>query len=138
MITVIYCRNHKIGSWLIRFATIGKYSHCGVVIGDEVIHSTSTGVHATPLEDFLQAYSTTTIVRIACPDDKAAEAFLEAQISKPYDFTALLGIFFHRNWQEDDSWFCSELVEAALTAGGCKRFRSDIHRITPHESWIVL
>lgn len=55
-----------------------------------------------------------------------------------YDWTAIFGMLLQRNWQEQDSWFCSELVEAALTAGGRQRFRDDVSRITPHQTWAVM
>ena len=40
--------------------------------------------------------------------------FLVAQLGKPYDLTALAGAAFDRNWHKANSWFCSELIAAAL------------------------
>ena len=35
--------------------------------------------------------------------------FLRAQIGKPYDFEAILGIVAQRDWRKDKAWMCSEL-----------------------------
>lgn len=42
------------------------------------------------------------------------EKFLRDQVDKPYDMTAIMAFAFNRNWREPDSWFCSELIAAAL------------------------
>jgi uncharacterized protein YycO len=39
--------------------------------------------------------------------------FLRAQIGKPYDFKAIAGFLFHRDWVAAAHWFCSELQAAA-------------------------
>ena len=40
--------------------------------------------------------------------------FLAAQQGKPYDGTAIVAFIVDRDWQENDMWFCSELIAAAL------------------------
>jgi len=44
--------------------------------------------------------------------------FCRDQIGKPYDFWGILAFAFNRNWRDDDSWFCSELISAALEYSG--------------------
>ena len=44
--------------------------------------------------------------------------FLLSQEGKPYDLTGIFGFVADRNWDEPDSWFCSELVAAALSKCG--------------------
>jgi len=34
-------------------------------------------------------------------------------------------------------WSCAELVETALTAAGCVRWRCEPHEVTPHQSYIA-
>src|SRR5579859_783993 len=46
-------------------------------------------------------------------------AWLRSQLGKPYDFDAIAAFAAspfagERNWQSPDSWYCSELVAAAL------------------------
>ncbi|HEY9704948.1 MAG TPA: hypothetical protein V6C58_21090, partial [Allocoleopsis sp.] len=54
-----------------------------------------------------------------------------------YDWKAIFGYLFHkrRKWQDENRWFCSELVAAILLKGGRKLFRSDLSRVTPHQLW---
>lgn len=40
--------------------------------------------------------------------------WLMQQVGKPYDMTAIMAFAANRNWQEDDSWFCSELTARGL------------------------
>lgn len=65
--------------------------------------------------------------------------FLRAQLGKPYDITAIAGLAFNRNWREEDSWFCSELVAAALEECGYlpKLSAADNH-ISPRDLLLVL
>lgn len=63
------------------------------------------------------------------------EAIVEsalAQKGKPYDFWALIGWPFHRNWQSTDAWFCSEFVAAMAARHGVHLVpRTRHHRVTP-------
>ena len=68
-------------------------------------------------------------------DDKTAKDFYEwckAQIGKPYDITAIAGFLARRNWREDDSWFCSELIMSGLErVHWCKKLALDVEKIMP-------
>lgn len=61
--------------------------------------------------------------------------FLNDQLNKPYDFTAILGMVTHRDWQKPDRWFCSELEAAGFCA--CGKFPAHLainfDRITPRD-----
>lgn len=60
--------------------------------------------------------------------------FLRAQIGKPYDSTALVGLALDRDWHQADSWFCSELQAAALEeCGYCPRLASLNSHISPRD-----
>lgn len=54
--------------------------------------------------------------------------FIAAQVTKPYDMTAITQFVTHgeRDWTEDDSWFCSELVAAGFKAAGVPFFNWDV------------
>lgn len=61
-------------------------------------------------------------------------AFLQAQVGKPYDRTALVGLALDRDWHQADSWFCSELMAAALEeCGYCPRLASLNSHISPRD-----
>jgi hypothetical protein len=65
--------------------------------------------------------------------------FLHAQIGKPYDFTGVAGLAVGRNWREDDSWFCSELVARALEeAGFFEHLTSSANHVSPRDVLLML
>ena len=134
-ITVIYSRNWHPFSLLIRLFTWSRWSHCGVIMPDgTVIESVGNiGVIATPLAEFQDRHTEFHIARIPCKDRHYAFRFLRQQLGKPYDLTAVISIALRRDWQETDSWFCSELVARATGL-----FRHDyIKRITPECLWRI-
>ena len=138
---VIFCANNKITSWLIRMFTWSRYSHVVFVEDDETIIDSTfmhCGVQRRLLADVYSEYTTIEVIDIPLPDEKAALDFARAQLGKPYDKTAILGFVFRRNWADDDSWFCNELIEAIAEAGGRTRFRAALSRITPEMSWSVI
>ena len=135
---IIASSNHP-GSLVIKLGTMSHWSHVGILIDDEVYDTTlGTGVSKQSLKSFQNRYPVTEILEIQVPDEDSAIKFLMQQMGKPYDWTALFGMVLQRNWQKDDSWFCSELVEAVLKAGGKQRFRDSVSRITPQQTWAVL
>jgi len=135
---VIFARNHRIGSLLIRLFTVGNWSHVGILTPHGVVETTwPRGVHLTPLKEFNARNSTTEVVDIGVPDELAAVRWLIAQLGKGYDWSAILGFMFRESWARPNRWFCSELLEGACIAGGRRRFREKLHRITPKHSWMV-
>lgn len=137
MLQLIFARKHALGSYIIRFFTFSSWSHVGLLFPDgKVLDVTlSTGVRLTQKEEFLKGYSKTSTWNVEVADESATRLFAEKQVGKSYDLSGIFGLIFQRKWQEDDSWFCSELVEASLQAGGLKRFRDEVYRITPQQSW---
>lgn len=139
-LTVIYSRSRTLGAPLIRHADrFGRWSHCGILAPDGwVIESRAFhGVAETPWAEFIDRVSHHELRSIACPDPDAAIAFARSQIGKGYDYRAILGLAMRNSWEEPDRWHCAELVEAALVAGGRRRFLSEAWRISPNMSFIV-
>lgn len=142
---IVFARRNTLGSWLLRFFTWSPYSHVGAIFEDNhgapllVVHSTSPeGVHVTEWDKFSEQYNVCEVCEVSVPNEDAAFDFLQSQIGKPYDWSAILGFIFRASdWERDDAWFCNELVEAALVAGGKRRFRESLARITPRHSWMV-
>ena len=127
-------------SWLIKACTFSKFSHVAVKVSDTLVVDTvlATGVRCITIQEFSKHYPTYLELDVEVPDENAARDYLLTQIGKPYDWTALFGMVLQRKWHEDDSWFCSELLEAAIRAGGKPRFRDEVYRITPQQSWAVI
>jgi uncharacterized protein YycO len=58
--------------------------------------------------------------------------FSDKQVGKPYDKHGLVSSFvFGRQWREDDSWWCSELVASCLEHAGIVRIPPEVRSVTP-------
>lgn len=137
-VKLLFCTSKKIGAAAIRAVTWSKYSHVALVDGDEAIEATWPAVRVAPLAEVIAAHSDHVIVDLPCFSPADAIRAARSQVGKPYDLTALFGLLMHRDWQEDDRWFCSELVAWAFTQGGSPLFRPDaMHRITPQHLWML-
>ena len=135
---VLFCTSKLPGAVLIRAITWSDWSHVALLDGDEVIEATWPVVRVAPLAEVIAAHSAHVIVDLPCSDPAAAIAAARTQAGKPYDLTALFGLLMHRDWQEDDRWFCSELVAWAFAQGGTTLFRPEaMHRITPQHLWML-
>lgn len=67
-------------------------------------------------------------------------AFLQAQLGKPYDLEAIIAFVARRDWQQPDSWFCSELQAAALAASGwfSSALATEFSHITPRDLLLII
>lgn len=119
-------------SWLIRLLTWSRWSHVSIVDGDTIIQAHALhGVTRTPYAEAIETAKACELVRFKC-NNPAVIAAAASQIGKKYDWTALWGFLFRRDWQEEDSWFCSELVEWSFLKAGEPHFKPDrLRRITP-------
>lgn len=129
---IIYGRNSMPLSWLIRLFTWSRWSHCGIVYGDDVIEATAKhGVIVTPIAEFKRRYKTWAIAEMPSGDDWLLLA--RNEVGKPYDWSAIFGLALRTGWDSDGKWFCSELI--AHCSG---IFREDrVGRITPEDLWRI-
>lgn len=138
---IIFATRRKyIPAMLLRILTISKFSHMAVLLDDNTVIEAAAfkGVVRGSFENFTKIYDRVIIQDLPLPNEEAAINFLLEQIGKPYDWTAIFGIVFRNGkWTDLDSWFCSELVEAAVKAGGLDRFKEDISRIIPQYCWVL-
>ena len=110
----------------IEWFSSGYFSHVAAIWSPtELLDSRSDVVGGVPpgVEMRLAKYETAQIMvdmELDCTPAQESNwrAFLIEQLHKPYDKPAILGFAFGRNWQEPDSWFCSELQAAALQECG--------------------
>jgi hypothetical protein len=58
------------------------------------------------------------VLRFSTPAITEALQWALTQAGKPYDFSAICGIAFDRDWRGSRRWFCSELIAAALEVVG--------------------
>lgn len=139
-ITAIYTRSRDPGSLLIRLAAWGgPWSHCGVVVGEDVVESTflGGGVHITPLRRMIERSAAHELVTINCPNPQRGIEWALSTVGARYDWTGVLGIAARkRDWSKDGRWYCSEHLERALIEAGRDRWRIDrVPGISPSMSY---
>lgn len=141
---LVLCTHHGFSAWFLRFAMWSKWSHSAVYDEERCCVYDSTflngGVKKWRADEFFANNPISILRPIDVPPERIAEArnWLEAQLGKPYDWTALLGFISRREWQQDDAWFCSELSETFRTLFGIPRFRYGAWLITPrHQDMIT-
>lgn len=137
-VRVLYTRNHTIASAGIRLATWGEFSHVAQVDGPRIIEAVAKyGVREASLDAATARASRWAIVEYQHANPEAMINAVRSQIGKPYDTTGALGLGLHRNWQEDDAWWCSELLPWAAAQAGDPWFMAHaMHRITPQHLWM--
>ena len=138
MVDIFFSDSDRIAAKAIKLLTWSDWSHCGLIDVDNrtVIDSRfcAKGVTEYSLTDLYINYPKIKRFRLINHGEKALEA-MRSQIGKPYDWTALIGNIGRRNWAENDSWFCSELVAWACLQEGRKLVNKDLWRITPQDLW---
>lgn len=115
-----------LSSRAIAWFSSGHFSHTdcmlddGTLLGarDDAVGGKPPGVQIRP-----QGYAkwiSRVVMRIPCTTNQKNlyTDFLLSQVGKPYDSEAIWAFFFDRDWREDDSWICSELVSAAGEKSG--------------------
>lgn len=120
-LTLLFVNAPTFSSRLIRAIERTEASHCGVLRPDgTVVDSTflHRGVRAWQRDEWMQGR--TLIAEVAFPVRRLDDGmgWLDMQIGKPYDWTALAGWLLWLDWQQDDSWYCSELAIACAQACG--------------------
>lgn len=138
-VQLLFTRRRLPGSGLIRLTTWSAWSHVDLIDGQSVIGAVAFhGVERELLATRLANASRAAVMTIPCEDARGVIAAAASQIGKPYDWMGVLGISVHRNWQELDRWFCSEMAAWAFHAAGRTLFRPDaLHRVTPQHLWML-
>lgn len=138
-VTLLFSTTSSPFSWLIRLLTWSRWSHVSVVDGATIIQAHALhGVIRTPLAEAIANDKESKLVRFKCNNPTAVIAAAASQIGKKYDWTALIGFMLRRDWQEDDSWFCSELAAWAFQQAGTPLLRPEaLHRVTPENLWML-
>ena len=126
--------------WAIRWRTWGKYAHVAIEI-DGWIYEAIEGkgvikraICSSPEKcNPCNCQEKSDLVLKAPKAIKGrAKRFLEDQVGKPYDYWAILGFVSRRNRQEDDKFFCSELLAEMMVHCGLPLFdRVDAWKISP-------
>ena len=143
-VRVLFSRRHHPGSVIIRMATWSAWSHVDL-LDDRLAQplligaTAPKGVVVDLLADRLAHASRAALVEFPAENPGAVLNAARNQVGKPYDWFGCAGLALrNRHWQEDDSWFCSELIAWAFGAAGEPLFREDmVARVTPQHLWML-
>lgn len=131
MIKLQFSSTSQIGSRFISYGTYSWASHVDFVLPDGRLLGavTKTGVSFHPPHEAKVIRRLETFL-VDAPDSVIDYAI--EQLGKPYDWPGILNfVTRNRNWEDTDSWFCSELVAYAFKKAGHPLIRADTYRITP-------
>lgn len=118
-------RGHGMISSLIRWQTRSEYSHAALLLydGATIIEAwQGAGVRKAQVTNWENIDKFEVISPVNWP---LALAFAERQIGKGYDYLQVLRFVSRRGGKLDYKWFCSELVFAAILAGGVRLLRTE-------------
>jgi hypothetical protein len=146
-ITFQFSARESLSSEAIRMFEHGPWSHVDAVMPEgsllgaraEHINGIPSGVQIRP-SDYLP-FSVKKIVSLEVPQDVADKfyALATSQIGKPYDFEALAGVFIGRNWRDEGSWDCSEVMAWCLESSVLHHpLAVPCNRVTPDDFYLVL
>lgn len=138
-ISLLFSTSRHPMSAVIRACTWSSWSHVSIIDGDEVIEAIApNGVRRFSVAQSIDHAKRAAIVDLPCRNPSAVIAAASSQLGKPYDYTAIVGLGLRRDWQEDDAWFCSELVAWSFAQAGESLFRAEVlRRITPQHLWML-
>lgn len=122
----------------IRWNTRCPWSHAGFYLSASHAYLSAQlrgGVRVRWTDGIKYPEKFSAIAFYTAPKVEEAYNWARGQVGKPYDWTAITGLALNRNWREDDSWFCSELVAAAFEAVGAPLFAEGMcaWRVTPRD-----
>ena len=132
-------KNNSVLGCLTRYFTRWRHSHVVLISEDRqaLIEATDQGgVREMPISYLLQRDSVE-IRKIFHPFPTAVWLHAKTQLGKPYDETASWGYLFHRDWQDENAWYCSELIEYAARKAGWGFFPSGVGCITPRDLYLI-
>lgn len=139
-VTVHFCRSDDIGGRVLRLFLMSRWNHVAIQVGEAVYESIAgKGVVRRTPSVFFRSWSRVSSVEVDIDNIHALLGFLNSQLGRPYDWKAIFAFPFRGSWQDQERWFCSELVyEALRVAGGFYPSRLPANRVTPRDLWVAL
>jgi uncharacterized protein YycO len=140
VIKLHFTQRNTLLSWLARIMTASKYAHCEVEI-DGICYGARAfkGVYKQPVRELFENEDVieTWTVSADIEQEIQLQAWLDKQLGKKYDYLPALALgFLRQNWMNnDDKWFCSELIDAAFKQAGIPLTNQDYmpYRLTPND-----
>jgi hypothetical protein len=147
-ITVQFCAFDSLMGTAIRWFTQGAVGHVDAVLptGEllgaqdaDGLGGRPSGVQIRPPDYGGMRFKMRATFQVTDAHAHAFYDFLQAQVGKPYDVTAIEAFIAGRDWHDDKAWFCSELQAAALERAGVfpQPLVSPANKITPAALMLV-
>lgn len=132
-------------SRLIRFFTWSEYSHVALVLDNDTVIDADIdgGVKVRSYSKLISVASKWELVEVNLSyttsklEPLILETLIGSQVGKGYDYTALFGLLFRRDWQRVNKWFCSELITWGLGGIGLT-VPAKANRVTPRHLYLFL
>lgn len=137
MIVVRFVRGNSLVDRGIQFFTWGYWNHVELYTKTGYLGAQPQGGYRIRAYNYM-SFEKEMFRGIELGPEKEAEfwKWQYAQIGKPYDMTAIFGLVARRDWQEDDQWFCSEVVAAGFEAINeplLNDYGKEYYKITPRD-----
>jgi uncharacterized protein YycO len=140
MIRFQFVLGRGLSSQAIAWYSSGHFSHVDALLPDgtllgarsDTIGRVPPGVQMRPA--FYETWKERVVMCMDCTYEQETRFwdFLKSQIGKPYDMTAIWGFLAGRDWRDEDSWYCSELLTAAIEESGvCPVLYTPRNKVTP-------
>jgi len=135
------------GSGMIKWFGHGAYSHVDSVLPDgrllgarnDAVGGVKPGVRIRPA-DYVASENVSRVVLLV--GDRMRDdyyAFIDAQLGRAYNKTAILAFAFGAEWSNPEAWFCSQLVAAGLQACGyLPKLSEPANKIDPDDLRLIL
>ena len=133
---------YHIGSWCVaRFSGSRQFSHVMLIFRGMAYEATMAhGCRVVPEAEAMQGVVAYQDMTVAVDNICDLINFGFDQAGKPYDFAGAFGIPFlmSEDWNDDRSWWCSELVAMMLWQAECRPFDLNVMgRITPAHLYLL-
>lgn len=122
IVTIRFTSKGHIGSHIAALLAQSRdFNHC-MLIDEAMVYEAVTlaGVRYVPMKVSMHGVVLYQDMDILVPDIEAMRAFLHSVLGAGYDWLGAIGLPVLRSgaWQDPARWWCSELILAALGAGG--------------------
>ncbi len=128
--------NHWI-SRLICWFTRGKWSHVELFLPEHnnlIGAMPGKGVIIRKFSNIAKSIYRVSMVEVYSTEIQSAIIKkAKEQLGKPYDWAAIFGFVFRRDWQKQKKWFCSELVAYAFNKGGIPLLDGKASLVSPRD-----
>lgn len=133
-VRVIFAKGRHVTSYAIRLRYQSRWSHVGIIIGDEVHEAVHpAGVIKTPLQEFINRYGTDRVEIAVAYAEPGWQQRASDMLGTDYDFWGAFGMGIGtRKFDNKNAVWCSHHVGIVLGT-----FRNErLNRLSPEHIWI--